>query len=261
MATRLSELEVEEISGVENPANELPGFLVTKARKDNLTAEELLKEVDRMEQDVAILYSSLSACEPYLADAGEDVKAAAATLTAWVENLFKDEEPTPSDDDDEGSAPEPIGLSRDKNSGGLLERLGLRRSKTTKTAAEEPDVSETTKVDEPEVTEPEVTEPESEEPVEKSTALSLEDVTKAVQDALAPVVTQLGELGETTETLKSATGAVIDRLSAVEAGRQGLDPEEIAEITTKSKTELPRGEAALRAGFGRLARGETLRLG
>lgn len=275
MATRLSELEIDEVSGVEHPANELPGFLVTKAAGD-ISPEQLLKEVDRMESDVAILYSSLQACDQYFADAPEDVKSAADTLTAWVENLFKDDpaqDAAPTSTETPEAAP--IGLSADKTSPGVLERLGLRRSKTTKTNDEENavpaetevpskegevDEAETAPAEETPAEEPNketVEKPEDEQPA----ALSADDLTKALTEALAPIVEQLKDVSETTETLKTVSEHLVDRVSRVEVSKQGLDPEEVASVTAKSATTLPRGEAELRAGFSRLARGEKLTLG
>jgi hypothetical protein len=83
MATRLTETELDEVSGVESPANEVLGFMVMKSAASKLDPEqrqELLKAVDRMESDFAVLYSALNACQQYMGDAPPEVQQLDAEL-------------------------------------------------------------------------------------------------------------------------------------------------------------------------------------
>jgi hypothetical protein len=241
MATRLTKLDIDETSGVANPANELPGFLVMKSAED---AEALLKEADRMESDFAILYSALKACEPYLGEAPEEVVAAKETLTAYVEGLFGDEETDEAEPATAEAPPTEVYASADGRKG-LLARI-LHRG--------EPKPEPTTK--ENEVTEPAETEPEATEPEAVAAKPAPDDVTKA----LARIEESLTGIVETQSAHAEVLDHALDRISNVEARRQGLTGQE-AETVRTAKSSEDRGAAALRSGIMAVARGGSVRLG
>jgi len=82
-ATRLERLFVKEVSGVDDPANENPGWTVMKSR----TAEELVAEVDA-ELQLAKAYGdvlqSLAAATEYLDGAPDEVLSAVETIVKYI---------------------------------------------------------------------------------------------------------------------------------------------------------------------------------
>ena len=238
MATRLSKLEIDEVSGVANPANQLPAFLVVKghgkplSEMDDAELAEVEKEVDRMESDFAILYSSLKACEQYLAgDTPEEVTSAVATLVSYIEGLFNE---TPDEETEPVEAPTDVEASEDgKPLGFLAKLLGSRREEETAevaTKSEEPE-AEVTKTEEPAPAE----EPEAAEPQFP------DELVKALQD----LPSFMEEQRATAEALREATGGIADRVGRLEATRKSVDIEPVAIPETTEKAD--RGAAALRS--------------
>lgn len=92
MATRLKKLRVKEISGVDDPANEAPGWLMMKSRN-------ALAELDRFEKEIGGLHDGLVApsADVYFADAPDEVIKARADLVSYLaEDVEEDPDPTPT---------------------------------------------------------------------------------------------------------------------------------------------------------------------
>lgn len=91
-ATRLEGLHLEEVSGVDEPANEIPGWLVVKSAHN---LEEIHAEIAEVHEDLGI---ALEDAALYLGDAPENVLAAHGTLKKWVGRLLGgSEEPAEAD--------------------------------------------------------------------------------------------------------------------------------------------------------------------
>lgn len=263
MATRLTQFDIEEVSGVANPANELPGFIVMKSTD----AEALLKDVDTLEQDYAILFAALETVKPSMGDAPPEIQAAVDTLMTYIEGLFDesgDEEGAPAPN--EGVPPsQPVALSAgDEEPKTFLARLLHRSTPTAKSADAKP------ATDKPA------------EPVEKSADTDArreaarkrrqERVTKAAQersemtealkgivtavDALAGQVEQITagqeEVTKTTEAVADALNATLDRVGRLEAqpASSGLaTPAPVA----KTADGVSAGRRALRSSLVHLA--------
>lgn len=80
MATRLDNLSIEEVSGVDSPANETPGWLVMKSH-----------DIDTLERSTATLYAALAGADQFLEGAPEDVVKARDTLEGFLEEILTDE--------------------------------------------------------------------------------------------------------------------------------------------------------------------------
>lgn len=275
MATRLTKLDINEISGVENPANELPGWLVTKAKKGDgeLDVDTLIKEVDRAESDFAILYSALKSCETYLADAPPEVQAAKDTLVSYIEELFGGDGSGADQGDvapDQGG--DIVAQSKDKDKTKTLFGKLFRKGDAEEEKGDaEVEKNEDVKADEAEAEVEKADEPEAEAEVEKADETAKVDepeveVEKSEVDAeelLKSVKAAVGEalepLTEDVGVVKDALGSALDRIGRLEAGRQGLDPDEVAS-THVDKSEDGAGKRALRAGISAAARGGRVTL-
>lgn len=92
MATRLKKLRVKEISGVDDPANEAPGWLMMKSRN-------ALAELDRFEKEIGGIHDGLvgASADAYFADAPDEVIKARADLVSYLaEDVEEDPDPTPT---------------------------------------------------------------------------------------------------------------------------------------------------------------------
>lgn len=85
MATQLTKLQMEEISGVDSPANEQPGWLVMKSADT--------QGADNIEAGAAALYSTLAAADQFLTAAPDEIAKAKDTLATYCETLLLDPEP------------------------------------------------------------------------------------------------------------------------------------------------------------------------
>lgn len=262
MATRLEGLEIDELSGVEDPANELPGWIVQKGivKDGEVDVDALQKEVNRAESDFAILYSALQSSQQYITDAPPEVAAAFDTLTQYIEGLFQDSGNSPPDAQLAAPAPTPVQASK----GGILARL-LRKDGAADETVEksEDDESEDEETDE----EYESPEEDSElvggsstladDQVEHDARAQVDDIKKSVTEA---VTASLDPVIETQEVLKTAVEGLANRLGNMEARQTGHRPEETTDETVE-KTQASRSTIAfgsaikdLRAG----GRGVTL---
>jgi hypothetical protein len=250
MATRLGQLKIDEVSGVASPANELPGWLVMKSAGDELDAEALLKEVDRMESDIAILYSALTQCEPYLADAPEEVQAASQTLKAFLETMFQD----PSLD---GGTPDAgADMAGDPNvaasvDGEPLTGVGrlLNRLVSTK---------KSTKTEEKLVEEPKQEPAEKAKPAEQPKLELPAELTKALED----VASGMQALSQGQESIREALSLTVDRVSQLETTRKAVEYD-IEPVTVPTEKSADRSTAALRSVLVDVALnpGKQVRLG
>lgn len=237
MATKLEKLSIEEVSGVENPANETPGWLVMKSADEQ---EALLKEVDRMESDFAILYAALKACEGYLGDAPEDATSALQSLTAYVESLFSDG----SDDAQPEPEETPVSQTADETPRSLMSMIfGDKLTKDDDSVEPEAEaVVEDEAVEEPEVDEAEVDEAEAEdsgdsedeaaEGEEEAAAESEEpevEVEKSTDEDLVSVLQQIVKNQEKADADSQAVRAsligLVERVERLEVRKTGVNPD------------------------------------
>jgi hypothetical protein len=245
MATELQKLQVDELSGVEHPANEAPGWLVMKSADER---EALLKEVDRMESDFAILYASLKAVEGYLGDAPEEVTAAEKALVGYVESLFsdgdgEDTEPDPEDTNDSASEDTTV-KTADTTRRSLTELIfgnvkkdadvdidtDVEKDADTGVFDQEAEVEKDAEVETDDVEKDADVEAEAE--VEKD-ATADED-----QDGLVEVLSRLAQgqedlaknLGGDIGALRDALVSTIERVERLEVRKTGLDPDVDATI-------------------------------
>lgn len=238
MATELQKLQVNELSGVEHPANEAPGWLVMKSADER---EALLKEVDRMESDFAILYASLKAAEGYLGDAPEEVTSAASALVGYVESLFSEgegEEPE-AETETTDSAPEETVKTADTTRRSLTELIFGSVEKDADTdvekdatvfdqEAETDDVEKDAEVEADEVEKD--AEPEAEADVEKDAEPAPADED---DNGLVEVLSRLAQsqedlaknLGGDIGALRDALVSTIERVERLEVRKTGLDPD------------------------------------
>lgn len=269
MSTRLSELEIDETSGVENPANELPGWLVVKSKGDDgeIDAEKLNKAVDEAESDFAVLYSALQACAPYLGDAPPEVQDAAASLIAYIEGIFGEDGEAPPP---EATAPEPVLASADKSEDekapGLLEKLFGRKRDPDPEPEQEPSVSKE-KTDDETKPEGEVEksgegEPQAEpdaEPTAKSADEQAATIVKAVEQVLEA---KLQPITETQDVLKDAVSGLADRVNGIEAAPQAAPADWDLDVPVeKDASREDRGKAALHTALVKVAQGGSVTLG
>ena len=273
MATRLTEFDIEEVSGVANPANQLPGFMVIKSAGE---AEALLKDVDELEQDYAILFAALETCKPHMAEAPPEVQAAADTLMTYVESLFDEEgaedaAPAPN----EGAPPtSPVALSAgDEEPKTILARiLHSRTTKATQgakptTQEKEPVAQEDTK-NAGELAKAarraRVEKREEERRVFVDTLKGIGTAMEALIDSVEELKKGQADLAATDDVLKEALSATLDRVGKAEAQPASPLTHAPAATVTKSATDgLSAGRQALRAGLVQLAQnpGSSLTLG
>lgn len=262
MATELQKLQVDELSGVEHPANEAPGWLVMKSADER---EALLKEVDRMESDFAILYASLKAVEGYLGDAPEEVTAAEKALVGYVESLFsdgdgEDTEPDPEDTNDSASEDTTV-KTADTTRRSLTELIfgnvkkdadvdidtDVEKDADTGVFDQEAEVEKDAEVETDDVEKDADVEAEAE--VEKD-ATADED-----QDGLVEVLSRLAQgqedlaknLGGDIGALRDALVSTIERVERLEVRKTGLTPD--ADAVEKAAAD-PLGTAVLAALSG-----------
>jgi magnesium-transporting ATPase (P-type) len=258
MATELQKLQVNELSGVEHPANEAPGWLVMKSADER---EALLKEVDRMESDFAILYASLKAAEGYLGDAPEEVTSAASALVGYVESLFSEgegEEPE-AETETTDSAPEETVKTADTTRRSLTELIFGSVEKDADTDVEkdatvfdqEAETDEVEKDAETDEVEKDA-EPEAEADVEKDAEPAPADDD---DNGLVEVLSRLAQgqedlaknLGGDIGALRDALVSTIERVERLEVRKTGLDPD--ADAVEKAAAD-PLGTAVLAALSG-----------
>jgi hypothetical protein len=189
MATRLDKLSIEEISGVDAPANDLRGWIVQKAKDDP-------DFIDRFETGHATLYAALAGVSGDLEYAPGEVRKAAETMGAYVEALM-----TPEEEQKES----------------LVSKM---RALLTRTPKPEPEPEPVAKEEEPAAEE----EPAKEEP-EAPTGEET-DVTKTLEsyvrkDAL-PDFDQFAT-SEDADAFREVAEVIVERLEAVEKYLSGSD--------------------------------------
>lgn len=193
-ATRLDNLSVEEISGVDAPANQTPGWMVLKSADDAVQAESSL----------AALYATLGGATLLDNEAvPENVRKAREELEQFLEGVLV--EPT-----------------RPKES--LMTKMArLFRTERPAPETEEPVVEKTETEPVVEKTE---TEPAAEEPTVEKTETKEPEAAPVEKAETEPVfkaedVETLRAVAETAEVLKEALGALFDRLENVEKALTG----------------------------------------
>lgn len=247
MATKLEKLSIEELSGVENPANETPGWLVMKSE----TQEALLKEVDRMESDFAILYAALKSTEDYLGDAPEDVVKAESLLVSYVESLFEgsadDENSEPTPDNETTEAPVAEKSATPKSTRTLMKTIfgGRDDEDLEKTEDEEVEVED---VLEDEVDEDVEVDDVSDEDLDEAEAEAEdEEVEKSAEDDLIAVLTRIAKSQDDTAAdvaaFRDVLGNVVERIERLEVRKTGLDPD-LEDAVAKEKISPLRSAVA-----------------
>ena len=78
---------IQEISGVDDPANLHPGWILMKAREAGVDPDEVAAELELIVRAHSALHESLTAAAGFLADAPDDVKAAAEKLSAYITEM------------------------------------------------------------------------------------------------------------------------------------------------------------------------------
>jgi len=92
MARRLEQLVIKEISGVDDPANSYPGWILMKARDAGVDPEEIAAELEHVLRAHSVLHEALAAGMDYLSDAPEDVQAAAKKLLSYMKEMEMEED-------------------------------------------------------------------------------------------------------------------------------------------------------------------------
>lgn len=98
MPDQLADLIIEEVSGVDHPATLVEGWLVMKRAGDTDVADDasddlvagleaIIADAKAFEKDAASLMTAMEASKTQLADAPDDVKAAANTLYAYLKSM------------------------------------------------------------------------------------------------------------------------------------------------------------------------------
>jgi hypothetical protein len=93
-AARLDQLEIDEISGVDHPANLREGYLVIKSRDGkgvhmltDAEIAEVVKAASDLQNQQTQLTQALQSSSTLLADAPTNVKEAHQILLAWMQEL------------------------------------------------------------------------------------------------------------------------------------------------------------------------------
>lgn len=193
--TKLEQLKIGEVSGVDDPAHELPGWMIAKAKKPGDVPD---------------------------ASANSDSPEEAQSIVGKIRNLV-----FPAGKEEVEMTKEELNETLDARDEALTKSLVEAISEAVKPAPVE-------KADEVPAVVPETT--ETPEAPEAAAALTAEDVTKGVEEALQPVL----------EILDKA----LDRIAAVENGqtnsaRKSLDGQESAGGEAEAETTLPPVQAAI----------------
>jgi hypothetical protein len=225
MATRISKLKWDEISGVDHPANETPGWILQKAAD----------EVEDFETAIVELHKSLGSdsVELFFKDADESVRKAVKKLVKHLdENL--EEVDDDDDEDEEDVKKEKRGIAK------LRDIFGLEKADDTTSSDDDDDTSDDetsddeddeddtpddeekkdtddddTSDEDDETDEDEEKKPsdddelDEDEDVEKSalTKSAVGEIISALEKELEPIREAVGALADRTESLeKHATG-------------------------------------------------------
>jgi hypothetical protein len=238
-ATKLANLRIEEISGVDDPANLLPGYVIMKRKeRTGLDGDALKNDLTAVAKNYAMLYSVLVAGLDYFEDAPDTTKAAVNQTLEFLENVLQGNDPETGEKD----------AAKDESEIGkftaAIEKLLGRATKSAD------DRLEVNGGGEP-VTEPKPDDEETD--VEKEPAAAAGeaekggDVAAAVVEALTPTLEKINEDNAAT---REALESVIDRVAAVEertAKRTSLVPDVEPDDTAKRK---PQGIAAAALAAG-----------
>lgn len=95
MATRLTKLRLTEISGVDDPAHEIPGWIVAKSA-------DWRADVEQFEKDIVGLYEGLTggSADLYLNDAPDEVNKARDVLAVHLAKGLEDVEDEEEEDEE-----------------------------------------------------------------------------------------------------------------------------------------------------------------
>lgn len=236
MSTQLGELKIDEVSGVDAPANQLEGWLVMKSKDELVT---ILKEVDRVQKDSALLWAALEATD--LEGAPDEVTAARETIVKHLESLIE---------------PEKSGSTLAAKVRSLLLGGGKAETEPEAETVEEPAAEEGAEKSESETGDPEP-EPEKAEKSEEAPAEepAVEPEPEGDSEATAllkQIAGNLEGLQKDIDTLKEVASATIDRVDNLEGGTarsQQVDGQEVSK---------GRGSGTLRDGVLAAASGRRV---
>jgi hypothetical protein len=84
-ATKLTDISLEEISGVDEAANRYKGWMIAKSKEPAPeTVEEVMEKATEFAKDHQALMTALEQAVSYLAQAPAEVQQAAQTLYSWL---------------------------------------------------------------------------------------------------------------------------------------------------------------------------------
>lgn len=238
---KLTKLRMKEISGVDDPANELPGWIVAKAK-------EWEGEVEDLEKSVGSLYDGLTgeAADLYFTDAPEDVAKARETL---IGHMADDVEEVEKDSGEPDPEPEETPARKQRR---------FRDAFRSKPAGDEtPEPEET-----PAKKAAELAPPPGEEPAEETPAETAEPEAPAVdEEAIAKsVVSDLaGVIRETVDPLRDAVAALADRTENLE--KHAARPAGLRGQETPAEPVQKDARTSLRHSIRRATAGEKVELG
>lgn len=121
MATKLAKLRIKEISGVDEPANDMPDWIVMKAK-------EVLGEIEQIEKDASSLRGLLDSHEIF-DGAPDKVVSANETLSGYLDEVLEE------DDGEKAEKAEKASGSTVKAR--LQELLGIKKAADSEDASDE----------------------------------------------------------------------------------------------------------------------------
>lgn len=250
MPTRMSELKIKELSGVDGPANELPGWIVAKSA-------EWKDEVREFEKQICGTYDGLTseAADLYFGKAPEDVEKARHTLAEYMAKDMEVNVPETEDGETDGETevkPEPTRKSIAKRIQEVFTGPEIEKSDSDPDPDPDPEPS-VEKSEADDETEAKVKKDAETEDAEKDADAEAENEDKAPEtpapviptvDEIAEAVTKsLGEviadqvsdqlvdqIADQVEPMREAMSNALDRIESVESylsGSNALDGQEI----------------------------------
>lgn len=240
MATRLTKLRVKELSGVDDPAHKLPGWIVAKSAGWKV-------EVEALEKAIVSTYDGLRGEEAdvYFIDAPDEVVKARELIVEHIAKDVEEDEAEEEEDVEEDAKKSVIKRVREILTGSEEVQKADEEDETEEdeSAAEEDEVDETV-AEEDEVDEP-VAEDETEED-------EPEVAEKAVDEIVEKLTSHLTEtLEENISPVRDAIGAVVDRVDALEkhaAGRSSISGQDFEDAEEAEVSGLTKAIAAAAAG-------------
>lgn len=251
MATKLAKLRINEISGVDEPANEMPDWIVLKGK-------EILGEIERIEKSASSLRELLDS-EEIFKGASDKVLKANETLSGYLDDVLQDE------DDEDETAEKATGSVKDR----LRTIFGVQKAESSEEEEEDneeesegdeedsPDVSkaeaESDADDEDEDKEDEDDEEDAEDSVDATTkakdedGADVEDEDEEDEEPEDNVDKQvLKQLLDGNDLIREAVLNLTDRIEILEGSERASLPGQEASVTKRAPTLEDGMRAAMR---------------